>query len=114
VDESLTDPRVAGAARGGTLGAAAVVLKPMLLGFLGAWELGLAVRPRGYDVVVTHLFDGPVALASACALALAVGTAKAQGLAPHGALTLYPAASVPHLQTAVLAACSVSGHGVVL
>ncbi|MBI5512272.1 MAG: O-succinylbenzoate synthase [Deltaproteobacteria bacterium] len=114
VDESLTDPRVADAAREGALGAAAVVLKPMLLGFLGAWELGLAARSRGYDVVVTHLFDGPVALASACALALAVGTAKAQGLAPHGALKLYPAASVPHLQTAVLSACSVSGHGVAL
>jgi L-alanine-DL-glutamate epimerase-like enolase superfamily enzyme len=113
VDESLQDPRVVAALQQGTLGARAVVLKPMLHGYLRALDLGLAAREKGYDVVVTHLFDGPVAMAGACALALALGRGRAQGLAAHPFLARHPADKVPHLATGGwVSPAGVSGHGV--
>ncbi|HEX6239392.1 MAG TPA: O-succinylbenzoate synthase, partial [Polyangiales bacterium] len=45
--------------------------------------------------VVTHLFDGPIALAAASVLALALQSPRlAAGLAPHAGLAAWPAA--PH------------------
>jgi o-succinylbenzoate synthase len=65
----------------------AVVLKPMVLGGLSrCLALARAAHGAGLGVVVTHLFDGPVAVAAACELALAIGTPLACGLAPHPAL----------------------------
>jgi o-succinylbenzoate synthase len=84
----------------------AVVLKPMVLGGLGrCFALAREAQRAGFGVIVTHLFDGPVALAAACELALAVETPLACGLAPHPALTafaaqrqaaLHPDRIVPH------------------
>ncbi|MBN2197003.1 MAG: hypothetical protein JW751_29635 [Polyangiaceae bacterium] len=66
----------------------AVVLKPMLLGGVArSLELATEARELDIDVIVTHLFDGPLGLATAATVALAVGTrARAMGLDPHPAL----------------------------
>lgn len=86
---------------------AAVVLKPMVLGGLvRCLRLGRRAREARLGVVVTHLFDGPVALAAACELALALATPLPCGLAPHPALAAYGPA-LP----AALRADRISPHG---
>lgn len=95
LDESLATaaglPLAEQLASRGILGA--LVLKPMLLG--GALPcLALARRAAllGVPTVVTHLWDGPVGLAAAASLALALApTSLAAGLEPHPGLAAYPA-----------------------
>jgi o-succinylbenzoate synthase len=97
LDESLQGlaPRDL-AALASTSGAAVVVLKPMLLGGLSrCLELGRRARALDLGVVVSHSFDGPVALAAAAALALALPSRLAQGLAPHAGLTAWPRVAPP-------------------
>jgi o-succinylbenzoate synthase len=74
----------------------ALVLKPTLLGGLQAClELAALARDKGARIAVSHLFDGPVALAAACALALAIpGDLLPCGLAPHDRLEAWPAAEL--------------------
>jgi L-alanine-DL-glutamate epimerase-like enolase superfamily enzyme len=63
-----------------------LVLKPTLLGGLGVClDLAERAHAAGKAVVVTHAFEGPVALAAAAQLALACG-ADLAGLDVHGAL----------------------------
>jgi o-succinylbenzoate synthase len=77
-------------------GASVVVLKPMMLGGLSrCLELGRRAAALDMGVVVSHSFDGPVALAAAAALALALPTHLAQGLAPHGGLAAWPRSALP-------------------
>lgn len=65
----------------------AIVVKPALLGLGGAVRRAQQARAEGLGVIVTHLFDGPVALAGACHLAWALASHElAQGLAPHDGL----------------------------
>ena len=73
-------------------GAQVVVLKPMALGgFSECLGLAQAARACGCDVVVTHLFDGPIALRAACVLGLMVQSPRlAAGVAPHAGLTAWP------------------------
>jgi L-alanine-DL-glutamate epimerase-like enolase superfamily enzyme len=53
----------------------------------------------GLHVVVSHLFDGPIALSAAGALALAIGSQDfAQGIAPHPALVLDPLHAIRHVR----------------
>lgn len=69
-----------------------VVFKPMALGGMSRC-ISMAARARllGLHVVISHLFDGPIALAAAGALALVIASPEyAQGLAPHPALSLDP------------------------
>lgn len=74
------------------------VLKPMLLGLRGAWELALQAQAHGRGVVITHAFDGPVAHAAACELAFSLPLAPwACGLAPHAGLPAWPQVTLPHL-----------------
>jgi o-succinylbenzoate synthase len=82
---------------------AAIVLKPALLGGL-AWCLELATRARdaGVDVIVTHMWDGPVALAAAAALALALEPVRACGLDRHPGLALDPSRPLPFLGEAAI------------
>lgn len=81
-----------------------VVLKPMALGGLGrCMRLAATARARGAEVVVSHLFDGPVGLAAAAELALALRPTPAAGLAPHPGLGVWPAAVSPAFQGARLA-----------
>jgi len=81
-----------------------VILKPMALGGLGrCMRLAATARARGAEVVVSHLFDGPVGLAAAAELALALRPTPAAGLAPHPGLGVWPAAVSPAFQGARLA-----------
>ncbi|MGE5785200.1 MAG: enolase C-terminal domain-like protein [Myxococcales bacterium] len=69
----------------------AVVIKPALVGLSSALALAHCAENLGLDVVITHLFDGPIGHAIASSLALAVGTpTRAHGLAPHPGLLLSP------------------------
>jgi L-alanine-DL-glutamate epimerase-like enolase superfamily enzyme len=74
---------------------AAFVLKPAILGgLLPARALALKAQERGIAVVVTHLFDGPFAMAAACELALSLPRPPlACGLAPHPDLAVFAANS---------------------
>jgi len=68
-----------------------VVFKPMALGGVTRC-ISMAARAHllGLSVVISHLFDGPIAL-SAGALSLVIASPDyAQGLAPHPALSLDP------------------------
>jgi L-alanine-DL-glutamate epimerase-like enolase superfamily enzyme len=79
----------------------AFVLKPARLGLLDSLELARRAAARGKGVVVTHLFDGPSALAAACELALALEAEPlACGLMPWDAATR----AVPHLRRAGICA----------
>jgi o-succinylbenzoate synthase len=106
-DESLGDP--ADHARLlGDPGCAAFVLKPAILGsLLVARDLAVRARAHGKDAVVTHLFDGPIALAAAAELALSLPSpVLAAGLDPHDRLGDWPRVAVPQLarRGAVIAA----------
>jgi o-succinylbenzoate synthase len=112
LDESLlgldTDDLAAHAA---CCGAGFVVLKPMILGGLSrCLDLGRHAAALHLGVVVSHSFDGPVALAASAALALALPTQCAQGLAPHSGLTAWPRNPLP-IAHAVLRAWSTPGLG---
>lgn len=90
LDESLVHAdataRILALGERGLLGA--VVLKPMALGGLDrCLSLAETAASVGLGVVVTHMFDGPVASASAACLALAVrGEVLACGLDARGRL----------------------------
>jgi L-alanine-DL-glutamate epimerase-like enolase superfamily enzyme len=72
------------------------VLKPAALGLLRAHEIGVRAQARGLDVVVTHLFDGPIGLAAACELALSLPRPPlACGLDAHAGLAAWPEVPVP-------------------
>lgn len=102
-DESLSLPAVR-AQICAAEGCVALILKPALLGFLPARSLAIEAQRAGLGVVVTHMFDGPVALAAACALALSLPSAPlACGLASHEALGAFlPAADARSLDGAWL------------
>ena len=72
-DESLAiHGRIAAAPRA-IRGAPRSILKPAILGsLLVARDLALQARAHGKSAVVTHLFDGPIALAAAAELALSL------------------------------------------
>src|SRR5690606_12123304 len=72
-------------------GSSVVVLKPMVLGGIGAslrWTQ--AARQVGHAVTISQLFDGPTAMVAYIHLAFAVqSTSLAPGLGPHAALDGY-------------------------
>ena len=113
LDESLQglDPDdLEGLAR--RCGACFVILKPMVLGGLSrCLQLGWRARALDLGVVVSHSFDGPVALAAASALALALPTRLAQGLAPHSGLAAWPPVPSPCTHAA-LVSWSAPGLGI--
>lgn len=83
------------------------VLKPMLLGLRGARALALLAAAHGRGVVITHTFDGPVAHAAACELALSLPVAPwACGLAAHAGLAAWPGLLPPHLPLSAAPAVS--------
>jgi len=79
-------------------GCAAAVLKPMALGWLAAREAALEAGRLGLGAVVTHLLDGPVALAAACELARSLPGAWACGLDRHAGLDAWPGMEVPQAE----------------
>lgn len=94
-DEAMADPVFVRALFDGhedLLGCSSVVLKPALVGgVISARRLALGAAQRNLGVVVTHLFDGPIALAACCELALSLQTKPlACGLDRHGGLKVWP------------------------
>jgi len=88
-----------------------LILKPMLLGGLThCLDLGRRAAALELDVVVSHCFDGPVALAAAGALALALPLRMAQGLAPHAGLDAWQTVPLP-IQDATLHTWTSPGLG---
>ena len=78
--------------------ACVVILKPMVHGGLTrCLAMARQAHALGLGVVISHSFDGPVALIAAAALALALPTRMAQGLAPHGGLAAWPEVPLPIL-----------------
>ena len=92
LDESLRDTHqdtVASLARRGAIHV--LILKPMVLGgILPTLEWANLARELTLDVVVTHLFDGPVAWTATAELALALGCHRPCGLDTHPALAAWP------------------------
>lgn len=99
-DESLLEPD--GLERAGA-SVRALVLKPMALGGArGCLRWARIATARGLGVTLSHLVDGPVALAFAAEIASALpGDVWACGLAPHVGLSAWPSVEVPQLQGGV-------------
>ncbi len=115
IDESLLQAKLD--ARLADSGVVAVVLKPMLLGgFSRCLELAARARRLGLRVVVSHLFDGPIALGATAALALATMRAGdgAAGLAPHPGLSAWQAVELPAFARATLLPWTAPGLGLPL
>ena len=110
VDESLQDPSFVEQLPESVR---ALVLKPMALGgYARCLELASWAHARGLDVIVSHLFDGPVALAAAAHLALAVGSSqRAAGLAEHSGLDPWPRVRIPLVREAHLLCDDAPGLG---
>ncbi|HVY27058.1 MAG TPA: enolase C-terminal domain-like protein [Polyangiaceae bacterium] len=70
-----------------TTNARFAVLKPTALGGLEhCWRLAERAQAAGVRAIVSHCFDGPLALRAAAALALSLDSGVAHGLAPHAGL----------------------------
>jgi L-alanine-DL-glutamate epimerase-like enolase superfamily enzyme len=115
LDESLQDPsaldRVTPHLR--QLHCVALVLKPMALGgFFACLRLARRARENGLDTTLSHLFDGPVGLAAAAHLAIAIGSrTRASGLAAHGGLEAWPPVALHFLGATTIIATSSAGLG---
>ncbi|UCG76342.1 MAG: mandelate racemase/muconate lactonizing enzyme family protein [Gemmatimonadota bacterium] len=73
-----------------------VVLKPAYHGgALRCRRLAACARGRGAEPVISHLLGGPVGLAAAAELALALRPCPAAGLAPHPGLAIWPPVALP-------------------
>jgi L-alanine-DL-glutamate epimerase-like enolase superfamily enzyme len=89
-----------------------VVLKPTLLGGLAAClQLARDAAARGLAATVTHTFDGPIAVAAAAELAVALDSPLACGLDRHAALAVWPAVSIPQIGACRVASAARPGLG---
>lgn len=90
-----------------------LVLKPMLLGGLvRVMALAARARAHGADIVISHLFDGPVALAACAHLAVALATPRACGLDRHTGLQAWPEIDIPFVGQARIAVPHQAGLGI--
>jgi L-alanine-DL-glutamate epimerase-like enolase superfamily enzyme len=81
-------------------------------GLMRCRDLAARARAAGLSVVVSHLFDGPVALNAYAELALSLESGDlASGLMPHPALDVYPPTPLPGFAAATLSAEARSGTG---
>jgi o-succinylbenzoate synthase len=113
LDESLAN----GAATDVAFACADVlVLKPALLGgALVCAKMARLAAAHGLHSVISHLFDGPVALAACAELALSLPPhtgGRAAGLHPHPGLAAWPPAHIPQLGTFCLFPAAHAGLGV--
>ncbi|HEX2879315.1 MAG TPA: enolase C-terminal domain-like protein [Polyangiaceae bacterium] len=90
-----------------------LVLKPMKLGGFAAcldWA-HLAHQHRG-SVSMSHLFDGPVALAACAQLAICLpGDQRAAGLTPHIGLQAWPPSALPLIGASAIMPSQSTGLG---
>jgi o-succinylbenzoate synthase len=92
-----------------------LVAKPALIGGLVATaELDDRARSLDVEVVVSHLLDGPVALAACAELAVALGNPRAAGLGRHPGLEAFDPIAVPQLYLPHLVSSFGPGLGVPL
>ena len=111
LDESLRDPEHR-ARLLDTERVAALVLKPMVLGGIGAClQLAEQGAERGAGCLISHTFDGPIARAASAELALALQTPFAAGLGEHPALALWPPHEIAAIRDRTIAAHDASGLG---
>jgi o-succinylbenzoate synthase len=98
------------------LGVTAIVLKPMLLGgFSRCLALSTRARELGLRVVVSHLFDGPIAMAATAALGLAVASSDcASGLDRHAGLECWPGTPLPMITDSEVLPLDTPGLGLPL
>jgi len=117
-DESLADARGVAAALVaiGEGRCAALVLKPTVRGgALACLKLAREAAQLGAATLVTHAFEGPIALAAAAALALSTPPPRrAAGLAPHAGLAAWPSLALPMFDGGELRALDAPGLGVSL
>lgn len=94
-------------------GCGAFILKPAVLGMVGALSCAALAERRGLPVVVTHFMDGPVGLAAACELSLSLSPAPlACGLDPHAGLRDLDPCELPHhVESARVRATGLPGLG---
>jgi o-succinylbenzoate synthase len=91
-----------------------LVLKPTALGGLAhCWQVAELARRHGVSCFVSHAFEGPIAWRSAAALALALPSGAAHGLAPHAGLAGWPTTDAP-IVGGLLTAWSAPGLDLVL
>lgn len=92
LDESLQGLAPSEAAeRAKQRSASGVVLKPTALGGIShCWRLAERARELGVAVVISHCFEGALAFRAAAALALALPSGLAHGLAPYAGLARAP------------------------
>jgi o-succinylbenzoate synthase len=112
LDESL-QTSVVDLQRARDAGVTTLILKPTALGgtsrCLKFWS---AAQKVGMEVVLSHLFDGPLALMSAAALALVIQPRKlAAGLAPHAGLAAFPRLPLPAFRDKAITLWSLPGLG---
>lgn len=108
--QSLTDAEVIARIRARTV--RALILKPMTLGPARCLTLARLAADHEVPVTVTHTFDGPVALAAAAALALALpGRVLAVGLDHHTGLSAWPRAELAALTPTEIRATDDPGLG---
>lgn len=107
-DESLRDPLERSALLGAE-GCVAWVIKPAVLGLRMAREIAWIAQKHEKRVILSHLFDGPIALAACCELALSLPREPSTcGLRPHAGLSAWPGVALPHFGTDASIA---SAHG---
>lgn len=95
-DESLRDPAERAALLGAG-GCVAWVIKPAVLGLRMSHEIACAAQRHEKCAILSHLFDGPIALAACCELALSLPRAPSTcGLRPHAGLSAWPSVALPH------------------
>jgi len=88
------------------------VLKPMLLGgLLRCVDLASAATAAGASVVVSHMFDGPIARTACAELCLALQPTLACGLAEHDRLGEWPELVTPQIADARIAQTQTVGLG---
>jgi o-succinylbenzoate synthase len=89
-----------------------VVLKPTVLGGLAVcMRVAREAAARGLAVTVTHTFDGPVALAAAAELAVALAAPLACGLDRHAALGVWPSVAIPQIGASSIVSANRPGLG---
>jgi len=91
----------------------ALILKPVALGPERCLALARLAAAHDVPVTVTHTLDGPLGLAAAAALALALpGRVLAVGLDRHRGLDAWPPARIAALGDAEIRAADAPGLGV--
>jgi hypothetical protein len=82
-----------------------------MFGLRGAREIACTAQRHEKGVILSHAFDGPIALAAACELALSLPSAPwTCGLRPHLGLSAWPRVELPHFRAGAPAEAHAHGR----